>query len=119
MAYLRGFLGPVAIADSSDQPASNLRLNDENLIYTNIDGQNYKDSYKISPNPNCGVFTISNIESLPDNNPELLLFNATGNLIYSDKMNGNQYLCNALKGKQNGLYFVKIGNHLEKIVKIK
>ena len=93
-------------------------LDDENLIYTNIDGQNYQDSYKISPNPNCGVFTISNIESLPDNNPDLLLFNATGNLIYFDKMNGNQYLCDALKEKQNGLYFIQIGNHFEKVLKI-
>jgi O-glycosyl hydrolase len=95
-----------------------MSLNYDNLLYTGIDEYRYQDSYRIFPNPTNGAFTISNMGSTIENNVNFLLFGATGNLIFSDKMDGDQYVCNALKGKQNGLYFIKIGNHFEKISKV-
>jgi O-glycosyl hydrolase len=94
-------------------------LDDENLIYTKADEHDYHESYRISPNPTEGMFTISNIKTLPDNNPDLLIFNTTGRLIYADIIDGSHYSCNALNGKQDGLYFIKVGNHCEKIIKTK
>jgi O-glycosyl hydrolase len=93
-------------------------LNDDNLTFTSINELDYRDVFNVYPNPTDGVFTISNEGAYIRNHPLFQLFDATGSLMFSGKIEGEKYICHALQKKQNGLYFIKIGNRVEKVLKI-
>jgi O-glycosyl hydrolase len=93
-------------------------LDDDNLTYTSIDALDHRDVFNIYPNPTDCVFTISGNGDSGRNYPCFQLFDATGSLMFSGKIEGDQYICHALQEKHNGLYFIKIGNCVEKVLKI-
>ncbi len=93
-------------------------LKDNNLTYTGIKALYYSDVFNIYPNPTDGVFTISNGGAPVRNNTCFKLFDVTGSLMFSDKIEGDQYICHALKEKQDGLYFITLGNRVEKVLKM-
>ncbi len=93
-------------------------LDNDNLTFTGIDEPDYRDDINIYPNPTNGIFTISGNGASGRNYPCFQLFDAIGSLLFSGKIEGDQYVCHALQEKQDGLYFIKLGNRAEKVLKI-
>ena len=91
-------------------------LSDDNLTFTDINEQIYQNRFEIFPNPTNSNFTIKS--SLTEGKTSKFhIFNTAGMLIYSDNISDKEFVCNALLKKPKGLYFIKIDNHVEKIIK--
>ncbi|MBX3165294.1 MAG: T9SS type A sorting domain-containing protein, partial [Bacteroidetes bacterium] len=66
---------------------------------------------KIYPNPNNGVFTIETQE-----NTHIVVMNLIGQIIYEQNTTSSKTKI-SLKEIDNGIYFIKAGNRIGKIVK--
>lgn len=92
-------------------------LDSGNLTDIDIEENNKEKAFNIYPNPTSGIFTITNEGSADKKTTPFQLFDVTGRLIYSNSIKSDYLVCHALQQKQNGLYFIKIGNQTGKILK--
>jgi hypothetical protein len=69
-------------------------------------------SVLVYPNPSNDVFIISSSLSASEMNFELLVYDATGRLIFSSFINENHYEVDA-KNWSSGLYFLELRMHHE------
>jgi CotH kinase protein/Lamin Tail Domain/Secretion system C-terminal sorting domain len=71
-------------------------------------------NFGVFPNPNHGFFTVK-IENTTVQNRPITVFNTTGQSIYQATI--QEVLDIDLSNAANGIYFVKIGNSVKKIIK--
>lgn len=88
-----------------------IKLNDENL---SVFDSHFQNNLSISPNPNNGIFTISDLETAG----KLEIYDVLGKKMHEQSINNNESI--NLETASKGIYFAKIiaGNNVYKTEKI-
>jgi hypothetical protein len=81
-------------------------------IITDVQNEGLASSVKIYPNPNNGTFNISSTSELGN----VTVFNSLGFVVYQTNVSAKQ-LNIELPSKEAGIYFVKVGNRMTKLIK--
>jgi len=81
-------------------------------IITSLVDQTTTTNFNVFPNPNNGTFNISSNSELGN----VTVFNSLGSIVYQNNTSSKQ-LNIELPSKEAGIYFVKVGNKMTKLIK--
>jgi hypothetical protein len=81
-------------------------------IVTGVEQQGNNASYSVYPNPSNGTFSVSSTSELGN----VSVYNSLGTMVYQNATSAKQ-LNIELPSKEAGIYFVKVGNKMTKLIK--
>jgi len=81
-------------------------------VITSTEVQNITNTFSVYPNPSNGTFSITSTSELGN----VSLYNSLGTMIYQNTTSAKQ-LNIELPSKEAGIYFVKVGNKMTKLVR--